>query len=137
MKLFLPFFLLIVVVHCIFLASKMINFIEPKLHWLIQNRGVHQNANVSEQEDGGFISMSMLTCIFLNGAHLVHELLTIHSFFYISMVCFLLSLSMLRKEPFSASKYAKDMLAYRNGTPYCFMHHTTALHVSAWRFSIS
>ena len=83
MKLFLPFFLLIVVVHCIFLASKIINFIELKLHWLIHNRGVHQNANVSEQGDGGFISMSMLTCIFLNGSHLVHELRTIHSLFFI------------------------------------------------------
>ena len=44
------------------------------------------------------------------------------------MVYFLLSVSMLRKKPFSASKYAKDMLAYRKGTPYCFMQQTTALH---------
>ena len=45
------------------------------------------------------------------------------------MMYFLLSLSMLRKKPFSASKYAKAMLAYRKGTPYCFKQHTTALHV--------
>ena len=47
------------------------------------------------------------------------------------MVYFLLSFSMLRIKPFSASKYvkyAKDMLAYRKGTPYCFMQETTALH---------
>ena len=35
---------------------------------------------------------------------------------------------MLRKKPFSASKYAKDMLAYRKGTPYCFMQQARALH---------
>ena len=34
----------------------------------------------------------------------------------------------LEKKPFSASKYAKDMLAYRKGTPYCFIQQTTALH---------
>ena len=41
---------------------------------------------------------------------------------------FFLSLSMLKKKPFSASKYAKDMLTYRKGTPCCFMQQTTALH---------
>ena len=44
------------------------------------------------------------------------------------MVYFLLSLSLLRSEPFSALKYAKDMLACRKGTPYCFVQQTTALH---------
>ena len=44
------------------------------------------------------------------------------------MVSFLLSPSMLRKKPFSASKYAKDMLEHRKKTPYCFMQQTTALH---------
>ena len=44
------------------------------------------------------------------------------------MVYFLLSLSMLRKKPFSSSKSAKDMLAYRKGTPCCFMQQTIALH---------
>ena len=44
------------------------------------------------------------------------------------MVHFLLSLSMLRKKRFSASKYAKDMLAYRKGSPFFFMQQTTALH---------
>ena len=51
----------------------------------------------------------------------------VHSFF-ISMAYFLLCLSMLRKKPFPVSKYAKDMLAYRKGNPYCFMQQTTALH---------
>ena len=36
--------------------------------------------------------------------------------FFISMMYFLLSLSMLWKKPFSTSKYAKDMLACRKGT---------------------
>ena len=40
----------------------------------------------------------------------------------------MLSLSMLRKKPFSASKYAKDMLAYKKGNPCCFVQETTALH---------
>ena len=44
------------------------------------------------------------------------------------MVYFVLCLSILKKKPFSASKYAKDMLAYRKGTPYCFMQQATALH---------
>ena len=44
------------------------------------------------------------------------------------MVYFLLSLSMLRKRPFSVSKYAKDMHAYGKGTPYCFMQQATAGH---------
>ena len=35
---------------------------------------------------------------------------------------------MLRKKPFSASKYAKNMLAYRKGTSCCFMQQTTAIH---------
>ena len=52
----------------------------------------------------------------------------INSFYFLNMVYFLLSPSMLRKKPFSASKYAKDMLAYRKGTPCCFMQQTTALH---------
>ena len=61
----------------------------------------------------------------------------------ISLVYFLLSFSMLRKTPFSASKYAKDMLAYRKGNPYCFVEQTTALHehgskcVAACRFLMS
>ena len=53
--------------------------------------------------------------------------LYIHSFF-ISMVYFLLSLSLHRRKPFSASKYAKDVLACRQETPYCFVQQTTALH---------
>ena len=52
----------------------------------------------------------------------------IYTFFFISMVYFLLSLSVLRKKPLSASKQAKDMLAYRKRTPYYFMQQTTALH---------
>ena len=44
------------------------------------------------------------------------------------MVYFLLSLSMLKKKPFSASKCAKDIHAYRKRTPYCFKQQTTALH---------
>ena len=44
------------------------------------------------------------------------------------MVYFLLSLIMLRKKPFSASKYAKNMLAYKKRTPYCFMQQNTAIH---------
>ena len=40
----------------------------------------------------------------------------------------LLSLNMLRKKPFSTSKYAKDMFAYRKGTPCAFMQTTTAIH---------
>ena len=55
----------------------------------------------------------------------------LHSFF-ISMVYFLLSLSMLRKKPFSASKYAEYMLAYRKGTPRCSMQQTTAFSW-AWK----
>ena len=43
------------------------------------------------------------------------------------MAYFLLSLSMLRKKTFLALKYAKDMLAYRKGTPYCFKQQITAL----------
>ena len=35
---------------------------------------------------------------------------------------------MLRKKLFSASKYTKDMLAYRKGTPCCFMQQTIAFH---------
>ena len=35
---------------------------------------------------------------------------------------------MLRKKPFSTSKYAKDMFAYRKGTPCAFMQTTTAIH---------
>ena len=58
------------------------------------------------------------------GRVLVH----LHSFCFISMVYFLLNLSMLRKKPFSASKYAKGMLAHRKGTTCCFMQQTTALH---------
>ena len=38
------------------------------------------------------------------------------------------ALGMLRKKPFSASKYVKDMLVYRKGTPCCFMQQITALH---------
>ena len=52
----------------------------------------------------------------------------VHSFF-VGLVYFLLSLiSMLRKKPFSVSKCAKDMFAYRKQTPQGFMQHTTALH---------
>ena len=35
---------------------------------------------------------------------------------------------MFRKKPFSASKHAKDMLAYRKGTTYYLMQQTTAIH---------
>ena len=51
-----------------------------------------------------------------------------NTLFSMSMVYFLLSLSMLKKKPFSASKCAKAMLAYRKRAPYCFMQQTTALH---------
>ena len=51
-----------------------------------------------------------------------------YTLFLISMLYFLLSLSMLRKRPFSVSKYAKDMQAYGKGTPYCFLQQTTAYH---------
>ena len=44
------------------------------------------------------------------------------------MIYFLLSFSMLREKPFSASKYAKDVLPYRKGIPYCFVQQTTAFH---------
>ena len=60
-------------------------------------------------------------CVWYHG-----KVLLLHSFF-ISMVYFLVSLSMLRK----------NMLAYRKGTPYCFMQQTTTLdrHGSRlWRF---
>ena len=43
------------------------------------------------------------------------------------MVYFFLRLSMLRKKPFSASKYAKGMLAYRKGNPYWLMQQITVL----------
>ena len=55
------------------------------------------------------------------------------------MVYFLLSLSMLRKKAFSASKYAKDMRAYRKGPlaascskPLLFM--SMEANVPVWRF---
>ena len=51
-----------------------------------------------------------------------------HTLFYNKYGVFLLSLSMLRKKSFSAWKYAKNMLAYRKGMPYCFVQQTTALH---------
>ena len=50
------------------------------------------------------------------------------------MVYFLLSLSMLRKRPFSASKCPKDMLAYRKKTPYCFVQQTTAFYENGSKF---
>ena len=43
-------------------------------------------------------------------------------------VDFLLSLSMLRKKLFSASKCAKDMLAYRKGSPWCFSQQSIVLY---------
>ena len=49
-------------------------------------------------------------------------------YFFISMVYFLLSLSMLAKKLFSVSKYAEYMLAYRKGTLCCFMQQVTSLH---------
>ena len=65
----------------------------------------------------------------------------LHSFF-ISMVYLLLSLSMLRKKPFSASIYAKDMLAYRKQTTCCFMQQplpfmSMEANVAVWRFLMS
>ena len=44
------------------------------------------------------------------------------------MVFLLLSLSMLRKKPFPASKYAKNMLACRKGTAYCSILQAIALY---------
>ena len=54
-------------------------------------------------------------------------------FFYISMVYFLLSLSMLRKKPFSASKYAKYMLSHRKEILCCLMQQNTALHEHGYK----
>ena len=53
---------------------------------------------------------------------------TVLVLFFIGMVIFLHGVSVLRKTPFSASKYAKDMLAYRKRAHSCFMQQATALH---------
>ena len=54
------------------------------------------------------------------------------------MVYFLLSLNMLRKKPLSASKYIKDMLAYRKGPLAASCSKPLLLsmeaNVALWRF---
>ena len=41
---------------------------------------------------------------------------------------FLAQLQYAKKKAFFSLKYAKDMFAYRKGTPCCFMQQTTALN---------